>query len=437
MYSDNEIVFKYLLKCNNDEVLKDNITMSELKQAVIHKILEDNHHYEIYYSESENAWRTYLYDGSKKNKRKAIKRNSRENLENFLAEYYIEQLDLGRYDNMTLQQAYEKWLLFRRDYTSAKNKTIKENMYDWNKYYKNTELASMKLKDITPKILIRFFRHLTKNRTYTYKRISNARSVLNGILSWAIEEEIIIHNPLSDVNFKTFSYKPVEEQYNNVFSETDAVTLLTYLQEINNEPYALAIQLFFYLFIRIGEMKAIRWSDIDFTNRRVYLHNQALTDYELNDDLTFSAREVVVSDRMKGYTSKGYRYEHLTDQAIEILEKAKRLNPNGEFVFEPNGKLMLTDTFNEKLKKYCNECGIKYRPSHKIRFYCASIAYDGKNLTTISKLMGHSQVATTLHYLRNVDKGNDSIQAFEHLGLRTQSKSRLACESCAPNSGLL
>ena len=227
---------------------------------------------------------------------------------------------------------------------------------------------------------------------------------------------------MSDVNFKTFSYKPVEEQYNNVFSETDAVTLLTYLQGINNEPYALAIQLFFYLFIRIGEMKAIRWSDIDFANRRVYLHNQALIDYELNDDLTFSAREVVVSDRMKGYTSKGYRYEHLTDQAIEILEKAKRLNPNGEFVFEPNGKLMLTDTFNEKLKKYCNECGIEYRPSHKIRFYCASIAYDGKNLTTISKLMGHSQVATTLHYLRNVDKGNDSIQAFEHLGLRTQNK---------------
>lgn len=112
----------------------------------------------------------------------------------------------------------------------------------------------------------------------------------------------------------------MEEQYNNVFSETDAVTLLTYLQEINNEPYALAIQLFFYLFIRIGEMKAIRWSDIDFANRRVYLHNQAITDYELNDDLTFSAREVVVSDRMKGYTSKGYRYEHLTDQAIEILE---------------------------------------------------------------------------------------------------------------------
>lgn len=37
------------------------------------------------------------------------------------------------------------------------------------------------------------------------KRISNARSILNGIMSYAIEEEIISHNPVSDVNFKQFT----------------------------------------------------------------------------------------------------------------------------------------------------------------------------------------------------------------------------------------
>lgn len=124
---------------------------------------------------------------------------------------------------------------------------------------------------------------------------------------------------------------------------------------------------------------------------------------------------------MKGGTSKGYRKQHLTEQAITILKKAKKLNPHGEYVFEPNGKLMTTDRFNRRLQKYCNECGVEYHSSHKIRFYCASTAYDGNNLAIISKLMGHSQVATTLHYLRNVDKGNDSIQAFEHLGLGSSS----------------
>lgn len=68
-----------------------------------------------------------------------------------------------------------------------------------------------------PITLIRFFREVTRNREYTHKRISNARSVLNGMMSYAIEEEIIEHNPVSDVNFKQFTYKPVENQSDNVF----------------------------------------------------------------------------------------------------------------------------------------------------------------------------------------------------------------------------
>lgn len=416
-------LLQYVLSCDNinpDEVLNDSMTMKQIKQNFIQKILE-NHPYDIYYSASEKAWRTYLRDDTKKNKRKPIKRSSKENLENYLVNYYVEQQQIVTTKNITLQNSYEKWLIFRRDCTSVKNKTIKENMNDWNKYFRNTELADMPIKDIKPIVLIRFFRTLTKDRNITYKRISNARSVLNGIFSWAIEEEIIEHNPISDVNFNTFSYKPVEEQTDNVFTEQEVIILLTYLQDISDEPYALAIQLFFYLFIRIGEMKAIRWSDIDWQERTIYLHNQALLENDFNDDLTFSSRKVVISDQMKGGTSKGYRKEHLTEQALVILQKARAINPSGEYVFEPNGKLMTTDRFNRRLEKYCKECGIKYHSSHKIRFYCASTAYNGNNLATISKLMGHSQIATTLHYLRHVDKGNDSIQAFEHLGLGTST----------------
>ncbi len=78
---------------------------------------------------------------------------------------------------------------------------------------------------------------------------------------------------------------------------------------------------------------------------------------------------------------------------------------------------MITDLFNRRLKRYCEECGINYHSSHKIRFYNASSAYaNGTNLSVISKLMGHSEVATTLHYLRDIDNENDNREAF--FGLR-------------------
>lgn len=62
-----------LAACANmtaDEVFKDFEIMANKK------ILE-NHKYEIYYSESEKSWRTYLPDDTKPNNRRPIKRKRR------------------------------------------------------------------------------------------------------------------------------------------------------------------------------------------------------------------------------------------------------------------------------------------------------------------------------------------------------------------------
>lgn len=392
-----------------DEVLKDFENMKD-------KEILKEHKYEIYYSETEKSWRTYLPDDSKPNKRKPLKRRDRENLEKEIVRFYKEKQKEDNRADITLDRLYQEWLLYRRDYTSVKPKTIQEDMSEWNKFFKGTALAGMKVREIKPITLIRFFREVTRKREYTHKRISNARSVLNGIMSYAIEEEIILHNPVSDVNFKQFTYKPVEAQSDNVFSHEDTEKLLHYLKGIH-EPYALAIQLSFYLFIRVGETKGLQWADIDYKKRLIYLHRQVTTSRTLNDDLTLSKRQVNVVNQMKGNTSKGFRKQYLTDEALKILEKAKALNPQGTYVFEPDGDLMTTDSFNRRLKKYCKEAGVPYYSSHKIRFYNASSAYDGKNLTTISRLMGHSKVETTLHYLRNVNKDENIMLAYENLGL--------------------
>ncbi len=394
---------------STDEVFKDFKTMANKK------ILE-KHKYDIYYSESEKSWRTYLPDDTKSNNRRPIKRKSKENLEKEIVKFYIEKQKIMNRESITLEELFKEWLMYKRDSTSVKAKTIQEYVYAWNKFFKGTNLAQMKIMEIRPVTLIRFFREVTKNRAYTYKRISNARSVLNGIMSYAIEEEIITHNPVSDVNFKNFVYKPVQFQSDNVFSCDDTFKLLNYLKQII-EPYSLAIQLSFYLFIRIGETKAIKWTDIDYEKRTVSLRRQATCERILNDDLTFSKRQIKVVNQMKGNTEHGFRNQYLTDEALKILTSARELNPCGIYVFEPNSSIMTTDSFNRRLKKYCTEAGVPYHSSHKIRFYNASTAYDGNNLTTISSLMGHSEVATTLHYLRNVNKGKNDMLAFQKLGL--------------------
>lgn len=398
-----------------DEVLKEEKTMKEIKTSLEDKILRTYHKHPIYFSESENSYRTYINDDTKPNKRKAIKRRSKEDLEKFLVNYYTElYLDKTR-KNTTLRELYEEWMIYRRDETSAKNATIRKNKMEWDKFYKISVLADMKVTDIKPIDLIRFFRKLTKDREYTRKCITNIRSLLSGIFSYAVEEEIITHNPILDVDFKKFTYKPVESQSDNVFTREEVKILLEHLRNIN-EPYSLAIQLAFCLFIRIGELKALTWDNIDFENRSVYLNRQIIQEPTLNDDLTFSSKQTVIENYIKGCTSHGFRKEYLTDNAIDVLKKAKELNPDCEFVFMPYSRPMNTERFNIYLKRYCNEVGIPPRTSHKIRFYSASVAYNGSNLVTISKMMGHSQTATTMHYLRDVMQDDNLEETFRNLG---------------------
>ena len=106
---------------------------------------------------------------------------------------------------------------------------------------------------------------------------------------------------------------------------------------------------------------------------------------------------------------------------MEVLKKARTINPDGEFVFMPFGKPIVTLTFNKRLKKYCGEAGVPYHSSHKIRFYTASMAYNGENLAQISRMMGHSQVSTTLHYLRDAKQNEDCSELFKKLGAQRGS----------------
>ncbi|MBO4395902.1 MAG: site-specific integrase, partial [Eubacterium sp.] len=195
----------------------------------------------------------------------------------------------------------------------------------------------------------------------------------------------------------------------------EAQILIRHLAPLR-EPYALAIRLDFNMFIRVGEIAGLKWENIDLERRNAYICHQVTYEPELNDDLTFSEKKMVTEDYLKGCTSQGYRNEYLTDEAIEILKVAREINPDGEYVFMPFGKPIITTTFNKRLKKYCGEVCIPYRSSHKIRFYAASTAYNGENLPVVSRLMGHSQISTTMHYLRDVIQDNNYADAFQNLG---------------------
>lgn len=90
----------------------------------------------------------------------------------------------------------------------------------------------------------------------------------------------------------------------------------------------------------------------------------SLPDYHVRNSMSFSNQ----GTRDTELTVIVYKYWGIDNTIREI---------------EPDGSIMTTDSFNRRLKKYCKESCVPYHSSHKIRFYNASTAFDGNNLTPL------------------------------------------------------
>ena len=294
--------------------------------------------------------------------------------------------------NSTLETLYPQWLKWREEQASVSPKTIKENSYLWNAYLKDTPISKVPIRLVKPKDFIKFFREVTKGGEVTRKRFNDMKSVLNGIIYYAIELEIIEHNYLRDINYKQFRYKA---ENNNIlpFTEEERLKIIAHLP--NDDLYSLALKFDFHMILRIGELKGLKWSDI----KGDYIYIQRF----INDD-----NEII--EDIKGHQEEGRRFIPLTATAKQLLERIREINPNSEFLFVHDGVPLATVTFNRRLKKCCKELGIEYRSSHKVRFSTASIMYkNGVGAPELQKMLGHTTLAMTTHYLRSVTPEEETL----------------------------
>lgn len=315
--------------------------------------------------------------------------------------------------NRTLTESFKEWMLWRNE-IKTNSKTLRENANEWKSYIADSELAEMRTKDIGVEHLEKFLYSITADYAITSKRLTNIVVVLNGIFKRGVSLKLIPHNPLADVDLKPFRKRcmPKNTSKDNYTME-ERKRILDYLAN-REDVYALAIQLDFYLCVRIGELCAIKYSDI--RNGFLHISRSMRGTYEMDEEMNFTIGGITNEERIKGNQATGFRMIPLTNKALAIVEKAHRLYPNNEYLFMRDGKQLIPNTFNEELQRICQTLGIKYRSSHQIRFTVATLLYDeGVSITKISSLLGHADTATTWHYIRKSTPDESTIHAMQSL----------------------
>ena len=405
--SQNDIL-QFMLdrgKISLDDVLED---MEEMNKK---KILEQ-HPYKIT-QYSDGRWKTYLPDPENPHGRRQIAKKSREDIENAIYENAKAMDEKSRLSGMTMTRLFENWMIWRRE-NGTDPKTIKENDNEWKRFLADHELARKKVVRVEPDDLESFFLDITKGHAITMKRLTNVKSVLNGMFRRAVSLKIIDFNPMSSVDFSQFKTrcKPSGSSKDN-YSTNERKAILEYLKD-DEDIYSLAISLAFHLCVRIGELLAIRKEDI--AKDRIYICRSVRRNQSMKDDLTFDGINYTVERRIKGNQTEGFRFIPLTSEATDIIRKITKVNPDGEYLFMRKGKMLLGDTFNERLKKICNHLGIKYRSSHQIRFTTSTMLYEaGMDITHLSTLLGHSDTRTTFHYIRQQQADAKTFELMNHV----------------------
>lgn len=225
------------------------------------------------------------------------------------------------------------------------------------------------------------------------KFISNILSQLRATLADAINDEIILKNPLDNVNVRRlFQLKTPNTPYKvEPFTDDEKKILL---ENSNGEVQSL-IQFGFYSGMRIGETLALKWENIDLEN------NIVTVKYTMNKG---------VLERPKTESSK--REINLFVKAREALDSQLNYKTADDFVFHnPNtGKYWTTtDIFRKHWVNLIKLSAVKYRNPYQMRHSFASMLItNGENIHNVASYLGHIDVSMVTKIYGNYIKKENS-----------------------------
>jgi len=177
--------------------------------------------------------------------------------------------------------------------------------------------------------------------------------------------------------------KPVE-----VFNQTEQSKLLQYLYE-EMDIYKLGIVVCISTGLRLGEICALKWKDIDLKGK--VLHVNATVQRIAIDGK--DSKTALLEGEPKSIFSK--REIPLSDQVVKLLlpyyDGEKKYVIQGNRPMEPR-------TYQNKFQKYLKMAGIERRNFHILRHtFATNCMNSGMDIKSLSEILGHSDVKITLN----------------------------------------
>lgn len=272
--------------------------------------------------------------------------------------------------------------------------TVKPSTFEnvRSKVEKMTEehFDGLKLKKITVAYCQRVVIELSKN----YVLYNHYLSVINRIFKYAVLMDILNSNPFDKV------IKPKSRQTQrkgNFLTKEELKEFLKLAQTATLSYFFPLVHLMSYTGLRQGEALALKWSDIDFENKKITVNKTAVRIKEkqtLQTPKTKNSKRVISIDPNTLSILKSWK----KDQIKIYFKNGKHFEGDENFIFtNQRAKWVHIHNFIRYFKRFIADHKLKPITPHGLRHTHASLLFSaGVEPKNISDRLGHSTVQITL-----------------------------------------
>lgn len=331
--------------------------------------------------------------------------------------YEMEHGIYGKLSNITVNRWFEFWI---NEYKleSVKNSTIILYTTSYERYVKDT-LGDKKLDSIKPMHIQKLYNTL-KQQGLSLGTIQIVNSVLNNLFTQAVKNDLIRKNPCYGVVMP----KGVKKERRVMTQEEQKA----FIREVKEDVYGTVCILALATGLRIGELTALTWDDIDFDNHLLKVSRTLLYQKTYGEEENTYQMQTPKSENSKRVVPmipdvEKMLKKHKREQMEYILSRGRQWTPAAgleNLVFTTRNGTPVQEVYIVKyLKRVINRLNEKEQKQavkegrepqifepitpHTLRHTFATRAFEyGMMPKTVQEILGHSNLSITMDLYTHV-----------------------------------
>lgn len=314
------------------------------------------------------------------------------------------QAEIIKYDSINLPKLTLTELLTDWQ-TTAKKYELKSSSYDRLEQTINNNIVPyigyLQITALTPQDIQNYINELT-DKGYSYSTIKKSYNAVNAALKFALERDYIRKNPCIGIKLP----KQIQRAKSDIeFFSDEEVNLISqsaisrYKTGRYKYKHGYAIIILLNTGLRVGELLALKWDNVDFVNKQIYVAETRGQIIDRSD----SEQKYIMADRSTK-TQSSCRYVPINAKTAEALLYFKGLGYNNPYVMANSDSNVITyRNLFRVLSNILELNKINHGSLHTLRHTFATRLFrNNVDIKVISELLGHSDVSITYNIYTHV-----------------------------------